>query len=341
MSTGVTLQRLVAESTAAGPELFPTSWAFQKIWLPNADSRIQKLTTPNGSELVFTEYKPFEKEPSTVVRQRMERLAKLLSLPKAAESGFNTLQCIGVVRQDSPAKRFVFVFKMPIEISGPTLSIDTVPIDLAGAVASSTIQRPTLGQKFKLAGVLAETVFQLHSVNWLHKSIRSENVLLPRRSTIVEYSKPYLVGFEFSRDERDRSTTEHDDILVRNIYRHPDRHGPPEERFTVLHDIYALGVTLLEIGLWRPILGFDKNFGQKTPAEIKACLESHARERLPHYMGTDYTTAVLHCLQGTLIDTGQSSNPLGMNWGDSQREKVQFALLEMVIKVINSGKILE
>jgi serine/threonine protein kinase len=339
MSTGVTLQKLVAESTAAGPELFPTSWALQKLRLPNADSRIQTLTTPNGSELVFVEYKPFEKEPSTVVRERMKRLAKLLSLPKAAESGFNTLRCIGVVRQDSPAKRFVFIFKMPTEVPGPPLSIDNVPIDLAGAVASSTIRRPTLGQKFKLAGVLAETVFQLHSVNWLHKSIRSENVLLPRHSTVIEYSKPYLVGFEFSRDENDRSTTEHDDILARNIYRHPDRHGPPEERFTVLHDIYALGVTLLEIGLWRPILGFDKNFGQKTPAEIKLCLESHARERLPHYMGTGYTTAVLHCLQGTLINTGQSSNALGVTWGDSQREQVQIALLETVIKGIDSGKI--
>jgi hypothetical protein len=56
-------------------------------------------------------------------------------------------------------------------------------------------------------------------------------------------------------------------------------------------------------------------------------------------MGTGYTTAVLHCLQGTLINTGQSNNALGVTWGDSQREQVQIALLETVIKGIDSGKI--
>jgi len=340
MTVGVTLQRLVAENTAAGPELFPDSWALTKLRLPQIDSRIQTLNRGTDRQSVFVEYKPFDKEPSATFIERMKRLAKLLSVPGVSEKGFNTLQCIGVIRQDSPSKRFVFVFQFPAKIPGPTLTLDTVPIDLATAISSNNIKRPTLGQKFKIARALTETIFQLHSVNWLHKSIRSENVLFCRQSGIVNYENPYLVGFEFSRDEKDRSTTEQDDILARNVFRHPDRHGPPEERFTSLHDIYALGVTLLEIGIWRPILGFDK-FEQKTPAEIKECLESHTRERLPHYMGTAYMIAVLHCLQGTLIESGKSKNAIGMPWGDAEREQVQMALREKVVGNIDNGNALE
>ncbi|KIN00702.1 hypothetical protein OIDMADRAFT_29778 [Oidiodendron maius Zn] len=341
MSTGVTLQKLVAENTTAGPELFPNSWALQKLRLPDIDSRLQILVNGDQRQSVFVEYKAFEKEPSKVFVERMERLGKLLSVPKVAENGFNTLQCIGIIRQDSPSKRFAFVFQLPIGLPEPTLNMDNLPIDLSQVVTSSTLKRPTLGQKFKLARALAETVFQFHSANWLHKSIRSENVLLWCRSTAVEYSKPYLVGFEFSRDEKDRSTTEQDDILARNIFRHPDRHGPPEERFTSIHDIYALGVTLLEIGVWRPVLEFDRSFGQKTPAEIKLCLESHARERLPHYMGTAYMTAVLHCLQGSLLESEERSDALGKLWGDTEREQVQMSLREKVIGNIDTGDALE
>jgi hypothetical protein len=39
------------------------------------------------------------------------------------------------------------------------------------------------------------------------------------------------------------------------IYQHPDRWGADTEyRFSMLHDIYSLGVVLLEIGLWKPFV---------------------------------------------------------------------------------------
>ena len=184
------------------------------------------------------------------------------------------LRCAGVAQQSQPEKRFAFVFEFPAP--------NNPPISLSGAVAPNapkTLAGPTLGEKFRIARSLAETLFQFHFINRLHKSIRSENVLIFQdNSSHLEYCKPYLVGFEFSHDENDHSTTEKDDMLARNIYRHPNRWGPPEERFSVLHDIYALGVVLLEIGIWRPILGFDKHFTSMTPDGIKTCLELHAKE---------------------------------------------------------------
>lgn len=350
LSNSITLQKLIAESTQATAEIFHQSWVLKPLKLvsgTNLDTRVQDLAREGTTELVFVELKLFELRrhangPPELIMSRLKNLVKLLSQPNAAQNGFNTLQCIGVIQQDMPSqrvaiKRFAFIFRLPIANPEANLSLPNMPISLESAVISRTERRPTLGERFKLAHTLAETVFQLHSVDWLHKSIRSENVLLPRKESKINYSTPYLVGFEFSRVESERSTTERDDILDRDIYRHPDRQGQPEDRFMVLHDLYALGVTLLEIGIWRPILGFDKHFIDMTPDQIKICLEKHAEERLPHYMGGAYTSAVLHCLQGTLIEQPQEASALDKPCGAAQREQVQVSFLEKVIGVIDSG----
>lgn len=40
-----------------------------------------------------------------------------------------------------------------------------------------------------------------------------------------------------------------------DIYRHPKRQGLQlDERYNMKHDIYSLGVCLLEIGLWEPFI---------------------------------------------------------------------------------------
>jgi hypothetical protein len=56
------------------------------------------------------------------------------------------------------------------------------------------------------------------------------------------------MGFEFSRPEFDFSSGRPDKDPARNVYRHPARQGKPDKPFAKIHDIYALGVVLLEIG---------------------------------------------------------------------------------------------
>lgn len=317
--TGVTLKQLLVNQTAVKDDFFKQNWALQPLKESN-DTRLQKLVVGEQKTTVFVEYKPFQlqrraKEPSDTVKARVAGLAKPLSIPDTVESGFSALQCMGVLRQDIPATRFAFVFRLP-DVAAPAdpgngqakpKTSSTLPISLSATIVSDDHVRPTLNEKFKLAGSLTRSVTQFHSINWVHKSIRSENVLLfpssstlpvPNSQRLLEYSHPYLVGFEFSRLASDRSTDEVDDILSRNLYRSPGRWGPPEESFTVLDDIYALGVTLLEIGIWRPLIMFQENFADMSADDVKRCLIQHAEHRLPHYMGEDYTQAVLKCLKG-------------------------------------------
>jgi serine/threonine protein kinase len=246
------------------------------------------------------------------------------------------------VHQKRPLTRFAFVFDLPSDVEPkPTTLLQAIENDDPSV-------RPTLGQRFRIARSLAETLFQFHSVGWLHKSIRSENILLfphpqnpndDHNRQQIDYSRPYLMGFEFSRDILDRSNTEQDGLLKRNLYRHPDRQGSPSDEkdpdrpFTLLHDIYALGVVLLEVGLWRATMGYE-NWDTATPAdEIQHSLEEHAKQRLPHYMGQAYTDLVVACLQGSFGDEDQVGGALN----DIEREKIQLAFYRALVAGIESG----
>jgi hypothetical protein len=67
-----------------------------------------------------------------------------------------------------------------------------------------------------------------------------------------------------------------------------------------VHDIYSLGVILLEIGCWREAAGFDKT--KKGFAEvnderlIQEQLVKAAKTYLNHMTGKHYTEAVITCL---------------------------------------------
>ena len=91
----------------------------------------------------------------------------------------------------------------------------------------------------------------------VHESFRSENILFfaPDRSDAqicteekVDLTQPWIFGFEFSRPNDFFSAGTIDTCPDRDVYRHPERQGQPLTTFKKIHDIYALGIVLLEIG---------------------------------------------------------------------------------------------
>jgi hypothetical protein len=107
-----------------------------------------------------------------------------------------------------------------------------------------------------------------------------------------------------------------------NIYRQPERMGEiPAEAYRMQPDIYSLGVCLLEIGLWEPLVkyshaspndgGGDRS-AEPTPSYGRVChdfvttkrpwifFKSHlvalAWAELPRRMGDPYTAVVVTCL---------------------------------------------
>lgn len=83
---------------------------------------------------------------------------------------------------------------------------------------------------------------------------------MPHENRFPRYlGDPYLVGLESARavatvseiaDRRKMAMWE------RKIYQHPERveiDGRITQSYTKAHDVYSLGIVLLEIGLWKPL----------------------------------------------------------------------------------------
>ena len=69
---------------------------------------------------------------------------------------------------------------------------------------------------------------------------------------LIDFTQPWVLGYKFSHPEFDFSSgpTAIDICPSRDVYRHPQRQQTPVQPFKKLHDIYALGVVLLKIGMY-------------------------------------------------------------------------------------------
>lgn len=70
----------------------------------------------------------------------------------------------------------------------------------------------------------------------------------PQHGAAIDFSQSWVLGFEVSRQEGELSLEPAELYPERDVYRHTERQGQVQMQFTKLHDIYALGVVLLEIG---------------------------------------------------------------------------------------------
>ncbi|MCJ1389912.1 hypothetical protein MMC18_002769, partial [Xylographa bjoerkii] len=114
----------------------------------------------------------------------------------------------------------------------------------------------------------------------------------------------YLGGFERSRPNAAASNQRRVDADWRNnIYRSPNRVATTDEetirRHTMSHDIYSLGVVLLELGLFEPLTSMESKFKNKTAAIVHNNLTQLAKDDLLTTMGDMYAEVVLYCLEST------------------------------------------
>ncbi|KAL8640481.1 MAG: hypothetical protein Q9228_002608 [Teloschistes exilis] len=196
---------------------------------------------------VFIEWKTLPVDRRQKVMAMVEDLARLLSAPK--HPSFRSLRCRGLARymEDSKAA-FVFDLPDPHETQPPR------PLrTLFGSIS------PSVTDRLQLALQITESLRCFHTAGWLHKDLRSQNILLfpfaeAATSSIYSLTRPTLAGFAYSRVESSPEVSERPSADPhREIYRHPDAMGDPAMSFTAVKDIYALGTVLLEIGEWRSL----------------------------------------------------------------------------------------
>lgn len=256
---------------------------------------------------------------------------------------FGLLSCKGVVRKRSRKNAMSFLFNVPTDY--------TVVWGLRQLLLGGT-SHDSLSGRLEVARSLVTAVYYIHLYGFVHKNIRPETILtLARSQDTGTPSKAFLVGFQVIRNA-DGATYPVSDSTgwEKNLYRHPLRQGANVEYYVMQHDMYSLGVCLLEIGLWSsfitygphwaaqpsPALGLPPDLKElKDPFALKDHLVALSRSStLRSKMGTRYGEVIETCL--TCLDKDN------LNFGDEKEfaeEKtagVGTRYLDKVLGVINS-----
>ncbi|KAK4106043.1 hypothetical protein N658DRAFT_502577 [Parathielavia hyrcaniae] len=306
------------------------------------------LRLPGGTaKKVWVEWKDYDRQrpgdlspPKKVICERVGKLAALLNHSPKPEA-FRTPHCLGYFDKASGVEdededvlnnRLGLVFERPTDDG---LDASLPPVSLRDLL--ETWRKPRVTDRVKLAHAISNCLLYLHSVNWLHKGLRSHNIIFFRNTSgRVDFAKPYLSGFDFSRPARADEMTDipgPGDDAEYNLYRHPlaQSTNPEErERFKKSFDIYSLGVLLVEVAHWASVdrvLGIDARAARARPSIALRVREKLLTQDqiadLGACMGAVYETAARRCITG--------GRELGLSEGDDETDDAVAARLSMVL----------
>ena len=184
----------------------------------------------------------------TSERKDMRDVARLLG--NVDPNVFGLLACRGVLTIRGPVltSTYELIFKLQAQFDNPR-SLRTILLE--------NNHQYTLDDRFRLAKRLARSVLFLHSASIVHKCICPESVLVLNDSQ-TDLDEPFLVGFQKFRFAYTGTRMCGDNDWQKNLYRHPERQGDrPKEGYKMQHDIYSLGICLLEIGVGASFVRFE------------------------------------------------------------------------------------
>lgn len=283
--------------------------------------RLRRSTneTPTGIELasyasnsVIAEWKASQSDYGDGIIEQIQQLAVFLGSTESQT--LHTPPCRGFLKDDKHGL-FALIYNIP-----DANSKQTELWSLRRLLSSSS--RPSLTRRIAISLVLAETILQLHTAGWLHKGLRSDNVVFITSSSEgvddVVAESPFVLGYENARpDCPDALTQTATTSLVDELYRHPEARGKSHARFCKRFDMYALGCVFLEILSWKELVDIpiSPDFIDLRQRIAKAnsdgediLLPSIAhnldkiRKEIEFYAGDMPTAAVLHCFDPVASD---------------------------------------
>lgn len=198
---------------------------------------------------------PDDGSPYPQTLNQIRRMSGLLSHVKRVD--FHTLPCLGYFH-DKVHHELGLVFEPP-----PQSDIDSGLMTLHQLYGVHKVV--PLGRRIFLIHALAVAIERFHRVGWVHKGIRSNNIVFnkipepesasvnlgaeepvkgsensPARVAGFDLAQPCLFGFEYARAGDAGTNLEEDHSQEHNLYRSPDRWGRPRVRFEKFHDVYSL-----------------------------------------------------------------------------------------------------
>ena len=337
-----TLRRMVKDGQSSGVSVFLDANQIGDMHIqsiPYSNIMVYQRGSSKRSYIVDTielDLRHLSKHREKVLAKNVRSLTEKLYFLELSESlRIGMLQCKGFVKRNEGGFRFVFW--------QPERAKDGVPPRTLRAMVLAATEH-SLTERMNLAKQLARAVSYVHSLGFVHKNIRPETIVgFWINGLSVDLESVFLMGFGHFRAEDGATSLLGDNKWERNLYRHPDRQGlHPEEEYVMEHDIYSLGVCLLEIGLWTSFVAYDTEENpsrgkvlnvipdSQSPTDLKFALVSMAREQLPPRMGDRYCSIVVNCLtcldedNADFADEAQFQDESGILIGVKYIEKVSY-----------------
>jgi hypothetical protein len=318
--SGILTMRWFAKhpATASGLEVHPSHLGETGPFETPHD--IETVTRP-GMQSVLVEYKKYDSEQIDKSRfaKYCDRIGSLAEALKRASSEKDD-----VLRRQYPYQFHTLTFnhwfvdpkngRFCLEFQFPQLK-QACPITLYDILSDPKAPRPDLGQRLSISKKIGGAVFKWLNAGWVHQGISSHNIVFfhpPGERAKIDFTNPYLCGFQYSREAEDRSLTlSADKEFGREIYRHPERQGNIVKQYKPKHDIYSFGALLLDLGNWESIDHLFKSGRKKshTPAAVCDKLVRNI-PRLKFYAGIEYAEAARRCIEQDLKINGTNAELL-------------------------------
>lgn len=235
------------------------------------------------------------------------------------------------------------VFEMPSDCSiTPPRSLHDLLLERNPNNPTHRAPTPSLTSRWDICYQLAAAVLETHNRRLVHKNICPQNLLLhpPKKDNdqgrgtklahSVHLGTLFLTHWVGSRIMEDATTYAGPGSWERGIYQHPDRQLKKNAvGYGIGHDMYSLGVCMLEILLWQPFVEetddgtelsalyreravtLDPNKEDhidnsdrltKNPKDVQAVLVDIAMRDLPAFAGDKVSDLVVNCL--TCLENG-------------------------------------
>jgi hypothetical protein len=284
-------------------------------------------------------------------------------LSRADPFVFGLLSCKGAIRVFDSAHRDIAAFDLVFRAPEGSKSLQSLRQTLLDSDANAPI---SISRRVRFAQELAKSVSYVHTFDFVHKSICPESVLIFADPELAR-NPTFLVGFGEFRSAGGGTIMMGDDAWERNIYRHPARQGTnPKDSYKMQHDIYSLGVCLLELGLWASFVDYGEDdpplpkYGQlhrdfvawaktasveleeqppnvaylgSTAILLKQYLLKLARTALLQRMGEIYAEVVVTCL--TCLDENNDDFGEEAEFIDADEVLVGVRFIEKVLGRLN------
>ncbi|KAI3615135.1 hypothetical protein WG66_016936 [Moniliophthora roreri] len=185
------------------------------------------------------------------------------------------------------------------------------PLSLLYLLQSSSF-RPALELRVRLAATLSTVLSRLYGGQWLHKGIRSHNIVFPYSPLdAYDISNPMIAGFEYSRQYSEPASI---DFIPQDfsqaLYRHPDYQSDAASRngYRMSYDVYSFGLLLAEIAWWVPMEKMYQDVMKKKSNLVSSFHSQQAEDFLKELIrrvgkemafrvGTPYQKVVEWCLK--------------------------------------------